>query len=120
VTAAATEPSGPSESIEALKRLKASETDGDAKLQKLVADGTERLRELAHSAEESVRAAKAAAERDADAAIERARATLATDTTAVVKVGEADAAKVTSRSKSELAKLESKLLDAVLGEFRSD
>jgi len=111
---------GPSESIEALKRLKASETEAEAKFRTFAAEGGERLKQLAHSAEESVRVAKAAAEREADAAIERARASLATDTAAVVKVGEADAAKVASRSKSELAKLEAKLLDATLGEFRSD
>jgi vacuolar-type H+-ATPase subunit H len=111
---------GPSESIEALKRLKASETETEAKLHRLVEEGNERLRQLAQSSSESVRAAKAVAEREAEAAIERARTSLATDTAAVVKVGEADAAKVTSRSRSELAKLEAKLLDAVLGEFRSD
>jgi vacuolar-type H+-ATPase subunit H len=120
VSASAAESAGPSESIEALKRLKASETEAEAKLHHLVEDGNERLKQLAQSAEESVRAAKVAAERASESAIERARTTLATDTAAVVKVGEADAAKVTTRSKSELAKLEAKLLEAVLGEFRSD
>jgi hypothetical protein len=107
-------------SIEALKRLKAAETEADAKLRQLVDSGAERLKQLALTSESSVRAAKAASERDADSAIEGARTSLAGDLAAVVEVGEADAAKVGKRSKASLASLESKLLDAVLGEFRSD
>jgi vacuolar-type H+-ATPase subunit H len=107
-------------SIEALKRLKAAETDAEAKLRQAVDGGSERLKQLALASEESVRAATAASEKDADAAIERARTSLAGDVAAVVQVGQADAAKVGSRSKSALANLEPKLLDAVLGEFRSD
>lgn len=113
-------PSEPNASIEALKRLKAAETQSAAQLKKLVEEGNERLKQLSTSAEEYVRAGKAAAEKSADATIERARATLAGDTSAVVQVGESDAAKVANRSKAELDKLEEKLLDAVLGEFRSD
>ncbi|MCI4332173.1 MAG: hypothetical protein L3K01_00340 [Thermoplasmata archaeon] len=107
-------------SIEALKRLKAAESETEAKLRQVREEGTEHLKQLALSAEESVRVAKASAEREAESTIERARTGLTGDVAALLKVGEADAAKVGVRSKAALASLESKLLDAVLGEFRSD
>jgi vacuolar-type H+-ATPase subunit H len=120
VTDASGAPAETNPSIEALKRLKSAEAEAETKLKRLREEGSEKLRQLSIAAEETVRTAKASAERDADSAVEKARATLKGDLAAVLQVGEADAAKVGARSKAAMASLEPKLLDAVLGEFRSD
>jgi vacuolar-type H+-ATPase subunit H len=110
----------PSGSLEALKRLKATETDAETKVQALLTEGAERLKRTREQAEEAVRMAKTEADKSAEDAIAKARAGLAGDLAAVVKVGEADAAKVGTRTKASLAALEPKIVDAVLGEFRSE
>lgn len=116
----AASPASSNESLEALRRLKTSETEADAKVRALVAEGTERLKRLRESAEADAVAAKTAAEKAADAAIESARDQLTGELEAVVKTGENEAADVALRTKAELAKMKSKLLDAVLGDLRSD
>ena len=112
--------SSPTGSLEALKRLKQTETDAEAKVRALLAEGVERLKRSKESAEESVRTAKLDADKAAEDAVTKARGSLAGDVAAVVKDGEAEAAKLASRSKASLAAIEQKILDAVIGDFRSE
>ena len=107
-------------SLEALRRLKETETATEDQLRTAIAEGAERLKRLRESAEESVRAARAAADRAAAAALEVARVGVAAEVAAIVRAGEDGAAKVGGRTKGAFAALQPKLLDAVLGEFRSD
>jgi vacuolar-type H+-ATPase subunit H len=116
----ADEPASPNESLDALRRLKTSETEAETKVRALVAEGTERLKRLRESAEADVVSAKTAAEKAADAAIESARQKLAGELEGVVKTGANEAGVVAFRSKAELAKMKAKLLDSVLGDLRSD
>jgi vacuolar-type H+-ATPase subunit H len=114
-------PSPPAgESIEALRRLKATEDELEAQATSAGASGAERLKTARAEADEAFRLAKAEAERNATASIEAARAGLDREVASIVKAGAAEAAKVASGSKVAVAALKPKLIDAVVGSFRSD
>jgi vacuolar-type H+-ATPase subunit H len=115
-----TEPAPSNDSLEALRRLKTTETEAETKVHALVAEGNERLKQLRESAEGEVLAAKVAAEKAADAAIEAARERLTSELESVIKTGENEAGIVALRGKAELTKVRAKLLDAILAGFRSD
>jgi vacuolar-type H+-ATPase subunit H len=108
------------ESIEALRRLKATEVEVEEKLRAATSAASERLKAAKAEAEETVRQAKDEAERKAALAVETARIGLAAEVASLVKVGETEAAKVRSGAKVVVAALKPKLVDAVVGEFRSD
>jgi|SRR5580692_11657906 hypothetical protein len=108
------------ESIEALRRLKATEDEMEAKRKAALAAGAERLKTVRADANEAFRLAKVEAERKAAAAIEAARAELTNEVASLVKAGETEAAKVASGSQVAVAALKPKLIDAVVGPFRSD
>ncbi|MCI4321705.1 MAG: hypothetical protein L3K18_04650 [Thermoplasmata archaeon] len=108
------------ESIEALRRLKATEVEVEEKLRVATTAGSERLKAARAEAEETVRQARAEAERTAAMAVEAARIGLDTEVASLVKAGETEAKKVAGGSKVAVGALKSKLVDAVVGEFRSD
>jgi hypothetical protein len=108
------------ESIEALRRLKATEDELEARKTSADAAGADRLKTARAEAEEAFRAAKADAERKASAAVEVARIGLDAEVASLLKAGASAAAKVGSGSKVAVAALKPKLIDAVVGSFRSD
>ena len=108
------------ESIEALRRLKAAENELDERRSTAESTGAERLRILRADAEQAFRVAKAETERATTAAIETARKGLESEVAALVQAGSAEAARVASGSQVVVAALKPKLIDAVVGSFRSD
>jgi vacuolar-type H+-ATPase subunit H len=110
----------PGESIEALRRLKATEDELEAQKTSAESAGTERLKSARAEAEQAFRSAKAEAERKATAAIGAARSVVEAEVASLVKAGAAEASKVASGSKVAVAALKQKLIDAVVGSFRSD
>jgi hypothetical protein len=114
-------PSPPAgESIEALRRLKATEDELEAQKTAAETAGAERLKAAKAEAEEAYRVAKSEAERKAAAAMEIARTGLQAEVATLLKAGAAEAAKIEGGAKVAVTVLKPKLIDAVVGSFRSD
>jgi vacuolar-type H+-ATPase subunit H len=107
----------PNVSVEALKRLKSVETDSDDRLKAAIARGEDRLKRLRAEAEVTVRSARDAAEKAADAAVEKGREDLGQEVDRILASGQAEAAKVGQRSRADIDGRRDKLFQAIFGEF---
>jgi vacuolar-type H+-ATPase subunit H len=118
----ATETSGAtvSGSVEALKRVKTTEAECDARLNAARQVTDVKLRQLREEAETAVKAAQAEADRERTERVERARVETAALAEAIVADGRKAAVTAARGEGRRPADKKDAILDAVLGSFGKD
>jgi len=116
----AAQPSAAPGSVEALKRVKATETEWDARLSAARQDTETTLERLRADAEAAVRAAEVESDRQRTERVERARAETATEAEALVAEGRTAAASAARGEGRRPADKKDAILGVVLGSFGKD
>ncbi|MGA7475783.1 MAG: hypothetical protein WBW47_01015 [Thermoplasmata archaeon] len=115
-TAVATAPG----SVEALKRVKATENEWDARLNAARQEAEETLRRLRDDGDAAVKAAEAEADRERTVRLDRARAETAEEAEAIVVDGRSSAERAALAEGRRPADKKDAILDVVLGSFGKD
>ncbi|MGA9839785.1 MAG: hypothetical protein WBE40_03135 [Thermoplasmata archaeon] len=113
-------PTLPTDSIEALKRVRATEIEWDEKLRAAKKSADEAAARLREESEAAVRAAQSAAETERARAVQEARTTADAEAAQIVSEG-TEAARAASRGEGKRpVDRKNEVLDAVLSGFDSD
>ncbi|MGP8158693.1 MAG: hypothetical protein ACLPWO_03685 [Thermoplasmata archaeon] len=107
-------------SIEALKRVKATETEWDTRLSAARQEAEEALRRLRDDGDAAVKAAEAEADRERTVRVERARTEAAEEGEAIVADGRRAAGRAALGEGRRPADKKDSILEAVLGSFGKD
>jgi vacuolar-type H+-ATPase subunit H len=107
-------------SVEALKRVKATETEWDTRLNAARQEAAESLRRLRDEGDAAVKAAVAEAERKRTGQVERARAEAAMEAEAIVADGRRAAERAAHGEGRRPADKKDAILEVVLGSFGRD
>jgi len=107
-------------SVEALKRVKATETEWDARLSAARQEAEDALRRLRDEGDAAVKAAEAEAERKRTDRVERARAENAAEAEVIVADGRRAAERATHREGRRPTEMKDAILEVVLGSFGKD
>jgi vacuolar-type H+-ATPase subunit H len=104
-------------SVEALKRVKAVETEWEARVSAARQEAEATLQRLREESEAAVKAAQAEAERERTGRIERARTEIAAEVETIIAGGRVEAAVALRGEGRRPADKKSEILDVVLGSF---
>lgn len=107
-------------SIEALKRVKATEAEWEARLSAARVETEADLRRLREEADAAVKAAEVAADKERSARLERARAEVAAEAEKIVAEGRDAAVRAARGEGRRPADKKDAVLTAVLGSFGTD
>jgi vacuolar-type H+-ATPase subunit H len=107
-------------SIEALKRVKATETEWDARLSAARQETEATMRRLRDEADAAVKAVQAEADKERTTRLERARVATAADAEAIVAEGRAAADTAARGEGRRAADKKDEILAVVLGSFGKD
>jgi vacuolar-type H+-ATPase subunit H len=108
------------DSVEALKRVKATENEWDVKIAAARTERDATLERLRREADDAVREAGAQAERDRATRVDSARAEIAKEADAIVAEGHRAAEEATHGEGRRPADRKEAILSAVLGSFGSE
>jgi vacuolar-type H+-ATPase subunit H len=107
-------------SVEALKRVKATETEWDARLSAARQESEAMLRRLKDEADAALKAAQAEADRERTARLERARVATSAEAEQIVAEGRTAADAAARGEGRRPSEKKAAILDVVLGSFGKD
>ena len=115
-------PPGPADTatLDALKRIKLTETEWDEKVATARREAEASLKRLKEETETRLAAARAEAEAERGRTLEKARAEADTEATAIVAEGERAAQKATEGTGKGVTARKDEILAVVLGGFQSE
>lgn len=108
------------DSIATLKRLREVEADGDSRIAAVKVEDEQHLAVLREAAEADVAKARSESEQLHDAMVAAALREIETEAEKILEAGRDEAARVAYRSGKDLESSRDALLDALLGEFRTN
>jgi vacuolar-type H+-ATPase subunit H len=112
-------PTPGTDTLEPIKRVKATEEEAQARAAALIESVKREVDALARDAEEAVQRVRAEAEKARDLLLTRTRTEAEEEAKAILAGAQAKAAAIRGKTAAELGQAREKLLDAVLGAFRS-
>ena len=110
----------PTASVEALKQLKTVELEWAARLTQAREATQARIAKAREAAESALLQARTESDRLRDGILQEARTAAAAEAERIVALGQKDAAKLSGEVSKGLQSAKAKLVQTVLGEFRSE
>jgi vacuolar-type H+-ATPase subunit H len=111
---------GTTGSVEALKRVKAAETEWESRVSTARQEAEDSLQKLREESEAAIKAAQAEAERERTERLERARTEIASEAETILTTGQTAAAVALRGEGRRPTDKKGEILDTVLGSFKKD